>query len=113
MPTERLQMRRYHCGNFVHVSWCQLFESLRLTGRLKLIGPRHEQLAPPLQAGSVKLGPELAERWTQRTAREGTALVLEAQKMQRVIETELVHSGQSALAGTRSPNCQAMAGTSV
>ena len=29
-PTQRLQMRRYDRGSFVHVSWCQLFENLQL-----------------------------------------------------------------------------------
>ena len=62
---------------------------------------------------SVKLGPDCAERWTQRTEHEWTAPGLEAQKMQRVIEAELVCSCESALAEARSPIVQAMAGTSL
>ena len=50
-PTQQLQMRRYDHGSSVHVSWCQLFENLQLTGRLGLTGRHHEQQVPQLYLG--------------------------------------------------------------
>ena len=67
-PIQWLQMRRYHCGFFVHVSRCQLSEVLQLTGRLKLTRPHHKQLAPQLYPEWQQvLG--LDGYWIQRTAK--------------------------------------------
>ncbi|XP_015748086.1 PREDICTED: uncharacterized protein LOC107327873 [Acropora digitifera] len=70
-PTQQLPMRRYDHGSSGHVSWCQLFENLQLTGRLELTGRHCEQQVPQLYLGwQHVLG--LVGYWVQKTAKKWT-----------------------------------------
>ena len=64
-------MRRYDHGSSVHVSLCQLFENLQLTGRLRLTGRHREKQVPQLYLGwQHVLG--LVGYWVQKTAKKWT-----------------------------------------
>ena len=105
-PTQQLQMRRYDRGSSVHVSWCQLFENLQLTGGgLGLTGRHREQQVPQLYLGwQHVLG--LVGCWVQKTAKKWTV----PQGVTRQVLAMMWREG-FVLAGPISLNLRAMAAT--
>ncbi|XP_044180309.1 uncharacterized protein LOC122961632 [Acropora millepora] len=102
-PTQQLQMRRYDRGSSVHISWCQLFENLQLTGRLGLTGCHREQQVPQLYLGwQHVLG--LVGCWVQKIAKKWTV----AQGMTRQV-LAMMWREDFVLAEPRSLNLRAMA----